>query len=245
MFSRRVNNTFRAGTPRTTSARLSPRARAWAVAVCLFAVLAGAGALIWRGGAFSGEPNTAVSESNGLKTYTDPDYGYSFEYPADWVLQEDAPVETTSDVMTAAAVFAPDGARAGGYSLDYADVVVYELGYAPSESDLRDMKGYLQDMYDKLADQDATLKVTQAVSETTVGGLSGYKTVFTYDVEGTPITCIQYYVFDETLEYDLSVQAATENWTLDQVIFDAVIASFKPGPEPPPSLDSAARSYGQ
>ncbi len=39
-----------------------------------------------------------------------------------------------------------------------------------------------------------------------------------------------YFLFSGNVEYQISVQAADPDWTKDKPIFDAMIASFQPGP---------------
>ena len=38
-----------------------------------------------------------------------------------------------------------------------------------------------------------------------------------------------YFIFSGNIEYQLVLQAASENWEKDQAVFDAFLASFKPG----------------
>jgi hypothetical protein len=168
--------------------------------------------------------------SSEIETYTSPGYGYSFQYPGDWELREDSSVEVTSGIAAAGSVsvFDPSGSEIGGSYVDMAEVSVYELDFTFDESLMPDIKTELERVLTDLATQDATWKTVEPLSETKVGGLSGYKATVTYMTDDSPMTSTLYFVFNGNIQYELMLQAASDNWDERQAEFDAIVASFTP-----------------
>ncbi len=183
-------------------------------------------------GGCSSEFNVSLGDAEDeVQTYTEPTYGYSFDYPSDWQLQESGSGQAASGLSAEGSVTAldPDGAIAGDYAIDLVEVSVYKLPITVDESTMPDMKAELERLLAEFESQDATWKTVAALSEITVGGLKGYKATVTYDMDGTPTTATLHFLFDGSMEYELMVQAATANWEGDQAVFAAVLASFRPG----------------
>lgn len=192
----------------------------WAFCALALVVLAGTGALAAR-------PVTAsdgITESGGVKTYTDPDYGYSFRYPADWQLQKDpTSPDTTGDLpQNAVSVFDPEGSNNGLYYFDLAGVEIYELGFVVDDSTMPDLMVAAEAM----AEQDPTWGLVEPAAPARIDGLSGYQTTYWSSVEGVPTMSRYYVLMSDTLEYHLLSQAATANWQGQQTAFDAILDSF-------------------
>jgi len=64
-----------------------PQAIAWMLGVGMAVAVVVLVLLSWGNATFSAEVAALTTQSGSIKTYTDPDYGYSFDYPADWMLQ--------------------------------------------------------------------------------------------------------------------------------------------------------------
>lgn len=201
--------------------RLRSRCRSLCGAVAALTIL---GAALGTGG--------CGTDETGVKTYTDPVYGYSFEYPADWILQETDSAELGSGAAAKRIVQVgdPDGAQVEGTGLDGLVVRVYELNYAVDETMLDDVKPEMDALIADLLSQDASWEVQEPLTQVTVGQLPGFKATFTFDWDaGHPVKTSSQYLFFGDVEYELAVQAALENWEADQAVFDAFLASFKPG----------------
>jgi hypothetical protein len=105
----------------------------------------------------------------------DPDYGYSFAYPADWSLSEIGAADLTngeSEGGSADSVhaFDPNGASDKGYSVDMAEVDVYEWDVAFDQSIMPDIKGSFEAMLADSLSSDTKSKTVEAASEVTLGG---------------------------------------------------------------------------
>jgi hypothetical protein len=198
----------------TTATVALTLAMSWALPGCSFNVSCGAD-----------EP------LGGAKTSTDPDYGYTFDYPAAWVLEEDSAADVEGGIAASkgVSVYDPDGVRADNSYIDIFQVSIYELNITVDESALPEVKPELERVIADIASQDASWKTLEAMSDAEVGGLSGFKTLVTNTTDGKQVNSALYFLFDGSTEYELMLQAATENWEAIQVDFNAILASFKPG----------------
>ena len=165
------------------------------------------------------------------KTYTDPDYGYSFAYPSSWKVQEDTSVDVSAGGTSAGGVgvYDPNGAKVGNTYIDLVLVSVYKLTVTVDDSVFPQLKSEIEAVLASLESQGTGVKVEQPLAETTAAGMKGYSVTYTFTKDGAPCTSTLYFLFDGNMEYQLTTQAADENWAANQPIFDAMIASFKPG----------------
>jgi hypothetical protein len=176
---------------------------------------------------------TTTSSTSSVKTYQDADYGYSFDYPAAWKLVDSSQPDATSGASAASIITVgdPNGAKVGDTGLDLIMVQIYKLNATFDKTMMPDALAALEPLMANLQSQDPSWKVEQALTETTLGGAPGYVTTSTFSWEdGTPVKTTSYFIFSGKIEYQLVLQAAADNWEKDQAVFDAFLASFKPGP---------------
>jgi hypothetical protein len=179
----------------------------------------------------TGNPDS-TSTTVDVLTYENADYGYSFEYPADWQLAEIDVAQSSSDgnLLGAVSVGDPNGAMVDATGLDLVMLRVYQLNYAVDESMLPDILPEIESVLADLQSQDQSWKLEQALTETSVGGVPGYQTSFSFDWDAdTPAKTTSYFLFAGDIEYQLVFQAASDNWEEDQAVFNAFLASFEPG----------------
>jgi hypothetical protein len=62
-----------------------------------------------------------------------------------------------------------------------------------------------------------------------VGDLPSFEVTYTFSKGTLPATSTLYFVFDGSIEYQIILQAATENWQKNAPIFEAMVSSFEPG----------------
>jgi hypothetical protein len=182
----------------------------------------------------SGGTSASTTGANGggdTETYTDDTYGYSFAYPASWDIQKETDVEVTAGASSAGGVgvFNPAGAKVGDIYIDLMLVSVYKLNVTVDDSNLDEIKTEIEAVLESIESQGTDMQRVEPLAETTEAGMKGYKATYTFSKDGAPCTSTLYFLFDGDMEYQLTTQAATENWEADQPIFDAMIASFKPG----------------
>ncbi len=207
--------------------RMQPRSLV--VGIVLLVLLVAAFALPACGSSSSSTSTGAGAADT--KTYTDADYGYSFAYPSSWKIQEDTTVDASAGATSAggASVFDPNGAKVESTYIDLMLVSVYKLTVTVDDSVFPQLKSEIEAVLASLESQGTGMKVQVPLAETTAAGMKGYNVTYTFTKDGAPCTSTLYFLFDGNMEYQLTTQAADENWAADQPIFDAMIASFKPG----------------
>lgn len=181
----------------------------------------------------SADFNLSCGETDpGTKTYTDKTYGYSFAYPGDWMVQEgdSAQVTAGSGSEGGVTVYDPEGAVAGRSYIDLFQVSVYELAVTVDESMMPEVKAEVERLLVGLESQGGWTR-TAELAEVTVGGVDGYVVTYAFDTDDTPATSTFYFLFSGTIQYQLTLQAATKNWEKKQPEFEAIVNSFKPGRE--------------
>ena len=178
-----------------------------------------------------GGTTSGTGSAGATKTYTDKTYGYSFEYPAKWALQEGDTASVTVGATAKGVVGAFDlkGSSSGGNYLDGVQVRVYELPVTVDKTMMPDVKIEVQKIFDQLGSQSGDWIALDALADVTVGGLDGWSINYSFTSDGGPSLSRFYVVFGGDREYQLLVQASTKNWEADQPVFDAIVASFKPG----------------
>lgn len=197
--------------------------------ILALAMLLMAAAVVACGSSGDGS-GTTTTEVVQTKTYTDSEYGYSFDYPENWKVEDTA----TSDVSAGGSatgnvgVYDPEGTVVDKTYLDLMMVTVYKLNGVVDNSVIPQLKGEIESVLASLESQDSSMKVEEALAETSAAGMKGYKVTYSFTKKGTPTTSTLYFLFNGDTEYQLTTQASTANWGADQPIFDAMIASFRP-----------------
>lgn len=181
-------------------------------------------------GCASGGGTTAGS--NAANTYKNTAFGYSFEYPSSWQVQQ----QTTADVSAGGTpaggvgVFNPQGAQVGTIYIDLMLVSVYKLNETISDSNFSRIQSEIETVLKSLESQGTDMKREKALAQITAAGMKGYDVTYSFTKNGAPCTSTLYFLFNGNMEYQLTIQASNDNWAADQPAFDAMVASFKPGP---------------
>lgn len=163
-------------------------------------------------------------------TYTDPDYGFSFQYPGSWKIDESAPSELPMGVSKSVGAFNPDGTGVDDVGFDFVSADLYDIdknGTGITPATLKtDFEGWLEDM----KTSDSTMQIVEAPTPATIGGMTGYKATYTFTQQDKKLRSTEYVLLGNAIMYDLYLEAGEDNWAGDQEIFAAFLASFKPGP---------------
>jgi len=166
------------------------------------------------------------------KTYTDPDYGFSFEYPSDWQVSSSADTNVSGGAAPVAAVTVgdPEGARVDDTGLDIVMVRVFKLNLIIDESLMPEVLTELEPLVAGLQEQDPSMVVEQPLTQTSVNGIPGFQFTSTFDWDSdTPMKTTSYFLFSGDIEYQLVVQATQDHWTQNQEVFTAFLSTFQPG----------------
>lgn len=166
--------------------------------------------------------------SGEFSTYTNPDFGFSFDYPSEWEIQEGSEAELTSGSgsVGGVSVYDPRGASVGGYVVNLVQVSVYKLAVAVDETMMDTVKSEIERVLADLESQDPTLRRLEELSESRVGSLPGYKTAYEFSYGGTPTRTTFYFLFNGDTQYQLSTQAVVEDWDNYQDEFQRVVDTF-------------------
>ena len=204
--------------------RTHTRARLFAFAALTVLLLSVMATLAACGGGGATTANVA--------TYTDKTYGFSFEYPSDWELQESADaadVTSGADATKMVVAYDPNGAKTDTSYTDLVEVSIYELGGAVDDSVMPALEEEVKSVFAGLESQAKDLKVVQEMTAVSMAGVKGWKITYSFDKDGVPAQSTLYLLFGGSLEYQLLIQSATENWEADQAIFHAFLMSFATG----------------
>jgi hypothetical protein len=178
-------------------------------------------------------------------SYTDSDFGFSFQYNDSWTFRTLAASELTTGVSRAVEVFDPTGSDAGDNSTyDSMRVEVIELDPAVGvtmDMITTDLKSYLE----AFKSADASLKVTEAPTATTIGGMPCMKATYTFTTKGTDVRCTEYWILGPNdLAYSLYTQSSVKNWDGNVKLFDTFVSSFKSGGSAAETTTTAAGTAG-
>ena len=162
------------------------------------------------------------------KTYTDSATGYSFKYPAAWAVDAKATTDAHAGGTSTSSVGAydPTGTQAGGVFIDLMVISTYKLNITVTDAMIPDLQSEIQKVLDGLEGQASNIQIVAPLARTERAGLKGYQVTYTFDKDGVPATSTLYFLFKGDMEYQVSVQAATDHWDADQAIFTAMVAGF-------------------
>lgn len=183
-------------------------------------------------GGGSSAPSTSASASAPVQTYTSDQYGYSFQYSAPFEVKSDTTTEaeTEQGAAESTAVFDTTGSQVGGQYRDAFMVSVYPLSTTVDESNIDQAATEIEQSVLPQLQQTAKNMQFGELATTDVNGVPGYQVDATYEVESTPMSSTIYFLFDGDVEYELLVQATTENWQGLQPAFAQMVDSFTVAP---------------
>jgi len=169
-----------------------------------------------------------LSGCSNVKTYSDPDYGFSFQYPKAWDLKDTEPDKLPAGVSKSVGAMDQAGSGTEDYALDFVSVDIYNLG-PDSGLTTETIQSEFEVWLEEAGSTDSTFRVADAPTAVTVGGLEGYKATYTYTDGDFQVRCTEYWLLKGEVMYDLYTQATEDNWADNQKTFDAFVSSFKPG----------------
>lgn len=168
----------------------------------------------------------AACGNAGPKTYSDPEYGFSFQYPSGWRIMEVEPSDLPEMVSQSVGAWDPRGSgNEAGMALDFVSVDVFELGTDSGVS-----TDTLQEEFERwLATtgfSDSTFSVVQDPVTVTVGELDGYQATYTYSENGIDVRVTEYWLLSDDVLYDLYTSASEDHWEVNSAEFAAFLDSF-------------------
>jgi hypothetical protein len=167
-----------------------------------------------------------TTTSGGTTRYSNDQFGISFEITDRFEQGEEATGTGSTDQAAFSVVFLdPDGVVVDDIAVDTLKVSVYELGQEITPDLMPDFKASLDSSLTQLQQADPTMQA-QALTETTVNGVPGWKTDYTKSVSDVPINARTYFLVAGTKEYQITMWSAQENWSKNEPDLQAAVDSF-------------------
>ena len=211
--------------------------QSWVVGGSLVALAGVLTVLVWNcaappGAAVTSPSSSASGDSSSasqFNTYTDPDYGYSIDYPAYWRLREDEGVDpdASDSPLTQVSALDPSGAHKGLTYFDLFDIVVFDYGVVVDESMLSGIRADLETFFAEQAT--AGVEMVEPLTEAVAGGLRGFSATFTDSLEGQTLKTTIFWLYGSSTTYFVTFQSADTTWDRNQATFEQMIASFRTG----------------
>lgn len=164
------------------------------------------------------------------KTYTSDKYGFAFQYPEAWQIDEQPNVAATagSSAVLQLGVVNPSGTQDNRSLLvDGVLVAVYQLKAKVDASNVSEVKPQLESLVKSLASQAADYKEISALTEGEQNGLPGYMYSYSWTQNGVPLKSVDFFLFNGDKEYEINVQSATTTWDANKPYFDLIVNSLK------------------
>jgi hypothetical protein len=202
--------------PRSTSGRT----KTWILSALLVVVLVAAAVLVWK----------LVFAP---KTYTDPDYGYSFSYPGRWEFIDQTGMREAgiAGTLVSSDLVLNVGMAGHGDTFSLSDFAAVSVTVFDAKlfGDPSQLGSALQGIYSQTAAAAEGYAILQPVTPASVGGLNGYRTTLSYGSGSDPGTVTYCFLLDTRFAYVLSVMATPSTWPTTQKTFDKFFESFEPG----------------
>jgi hypothetical protein len=171
--------------------------------------------------------SVAACGESGPKTYSDPDYGFSFQYPGDWRLLEVQPADLPEAVSRSVGALDPKGSGTDDdFALDFVSVDVFEFG--PESGVSADtLQAKFASWLATTGSADLSFAVAEDPAPVKIGGLEGYQATYTYNDSGIDVRVTEYWLLSGDVLYDLYTSASEASWESNQATFEAFLDGFK------------------
>lgn len=162
------------------------------------------------------------------KTYTSQEHGFSITYSDRFTQGQPSGSEEAGNAPVFTVGFADrDGAAIDGKAIDYVQVSVYRLKRPVSAIDMPLVRRELRRLVDQLVSSTPDAGLERPLTRTEVNGIPGFVFKAHYSEQGTPITVVSFFLFNADREYQVLLQAASENWPDIRDELEAAAKSFR------------------
>ncbi len=174
----------------------------------------------------SGSP-AGGGTTTATRTYTNDRYGFTITY-SDRFTQGDAAVgEGEGDSSVLDIAFADqDGPVVSDRYVNAIQASVYELARSIKPSEVKQIKGELQGIVDRLMASLPGSTVVEKLSPVTVNGVPGFAFTYTYGEGGKEMTATACFLFKGAREYQITAQAVSSDWESLKGELESAVQSF-------------------
>lgn len=160
-------------------------------------------------------------------TYTNDEYGFSITTASRFT--QGAPVsgaETGGEAVFRIVFADQDGPVVSGRYVNAVQVAVYELAREVTPEEVPGVMSEVQSLVDQLMASMPSAEVVEPLEEVIVNDVPGFAFKYTYTEEDTPLTAVTFFLIQGAYEYQITAQAATEDWDGIKDELEAAIQSF-------------------
>lgn len=178
-------------------------------------------------GACSASVGTTDESPPGPKTYTNEQFGFTMTYDG----QLDEGKSTSGDGAGGSSVFDvafadKSGPQVGGNYANGMQVSVYELARNVKPSEVPKLKKEVSGVVQQIMASLPGAKIDQPVEELSVNGVPGFGFSYSYAQDDETLKGVSFFLFKGQHEYQLTAQAAAEDWETLKGKLEAAFQTF-------------------
>jgi hypothetical protein len=175
----------------------------------------------------SNSPAADGGSTTSTKTYTNDQYGFAITY-SDRFTQGEAAAGTGKGGSSVLDVAFADknGPVVSDRYVNAVQTSVYQLTRAIKPTEVKQIKGELQNIVDQLMASLPGSTVVEKLSPVTVNGVPGFAFKYTYTEGGKEMTAATFFLFKGKYEYQITAQAVTSDWQSLKGQLESAVQSF-------------------
>jgi hypothetical protein len=161
------------------------------------------------------------------RTYTNDRYGFTITVDSE--LRQGEPTAQTSAGGEAvlSVVFADEhGPTISGRYVNAIQVSVYELARSLEPAEVPQLRQEVESIVDQLMSSVPSADVVEPLREAEIDGVPGFRFTYTYEEAERRLTAVTFFLFKGRTEYQITTQAASDDWEAVGAKMAAAAESF-------------------
>jgi hypothetical protein len=173
-------------------------------------------------GAPAGDPVTTST-----RTYTNDRYGFSITVDSEFRRGEPTAQTSAGGDAVLSVIFADQhGPTISGRYVNAIQVSVYELARSLEPAEVPQLQQEVQGIVDQLMSSVPSADVVEPLREAEIDGVPGFRFTYTYEQEARRLTAVTFFLFKGRTEYQVTTQAASDDWEAVKARMAAAAESF-------------------
>lgn len=175
----------------------------------------------------SGSPAAGGGTTTSTRTYSNDQYGFTVTYSDRFTQGEPAAGAGKGGSSVLDVAFADEsGPVVSDRYVNAIQASVYELTRSLKPSEVKQIKGELQDIVDQLMASLQGSTVVEKLTPVTVNGVPGFTFKYTYTEGGKEMTAATFFLFKGAHEYQITAQAVSSDWESLKGELESAVRSF-------------------